>query len=127
MSWRVIQDNWILGVGLGNEKEALNQKLKEENSQIFIRNKQGSHCQFLTFWLSAGVLCMLYFVFVLIYPFVGMRKRITFLYVAFFLLIFMSCLTEDTLEVQTGCLLYAIFNPLLLMSGGQEESRKEKK
>ena len=86
------------------------------------RKKQGCHNQYLTFWLSAGILFLLYFIFVLVYPFVRMRNRITFVYVAFALLMVMSFFMEDTLETQTGCIMFAVMNPLLLMAGGERQN-----
>lgn len=122
VSWLVIRENWLFGVGLDNVKNALNDQLKKCNSPVVARKKQGCHNQYLTFWLSAGILFLLYFIFVLVYPFVRMRNRITFVYVAFALLMVMSFFMEDTLETQTGCIMFAVMNPLLLMAGGERQN-----
>ena len=122
MSWSVIRDNWFLGVGLGDNKDALKAQCVKTNSPAFESHKQGCHNQFLTFWMCGGILVVLYFLFVLFYPFVKMRPKISFLYVAFFLLIFLSFFTEDTLQSQTGCMLFAIMNPVLLSKLASEDS-----
>lgn len=114
-SWNIIQDNWLLGVGIGQQRTALDQQLVAQHSPIADKKKQrGSHNQFLTFWIAAGIIPLLYFCFLLIFPFVTMRPRITFLYFSLILLLFLSMLVEDTLNAQTGRMLYTIFIPLLL-------------
>ena len=114
-SWNIIQDNWLLGVGIGQQRTALDQQLVAQHSPIADKKKQrGSHNQFLSFWIAAGIIPLLYFCFLLIFPFVAMRPRITFLYFSLILLLFLSMLVEDTLNAQTGRMLYTIFIPLLL-------------
>ncbi len=115
-SCRLIRQNWLLGVGIGDYKEALDAQLQQQHSDIAYKTNRGSHNQFLTFWLMGGVFLVLYFVFVLLYPFVKMRSKVTMLYVALMLILVISMLTEDTLEAQTGRMLYAVFVPLLLFS-----------
>lgn len=113
-SCRVIGENWLLGVGMGDHKLALDSQLAKQNSPIADRHNRGSHSQYLTFWLMGGILLLLYFLFVIVYPFVKMRPRITLVYMAFILMIVLSCLAEDTLETQTGRMLFSVFAPLLL-------------
>lgn len=115
-SCKVIGENWFLGVGMGDHKVALDEQLAKQNSPIADRHNRGSHSQYLTFWLMGGILLLLYFFFVIIYPFVRMRPRITLVYTALILIIVLSCLAEDTLETQTGRLMYATLLPLLLFS-----------
>lgn len=120
-SWRIIQDHWLLGVGIGQQNAALDQQLEIQHSPIAGKKKlRGSHNQFLTFWLAAGIIPVLYFCFLLVYPFVSMPKRITFLYFSLILLLFLSMLVEDTLNAQTGRMLYTIFVPLLLFCGDRK-------
>lgn len=114
LSWEVIRDNWLLGVGLGDNKAVLNQQIVSSNSPALESKKQGCHNQFLSFWMCGGILVLAYFIVVLFYPFVKMCPQLTFLYVAFFTLMFLSFFMEDTLEVQTGCMLFAVMNPILL-------------
>ena len=45
-----------------------------------------------------------------------MKDRITMLYVCLIIILFLSILTEDTLETQTGRMLFAVFVPLMLFS-----------
>jgi hypothetical protein len=49
-----------------------------------------------------------------------MRKRVTFLYFAFITMMFLSMLVENTLDVQTGLMLWATFVPILLFSDNRK-------
>ena len=116
-SWRIIRENWLFGVGIGQQRAALDRQLELQHSPIADKKKnRGSHNQFLTFWLAAGIIPVVYFCFLLVYPFACMRSRITFVYVALILLLFLSMLVEDTLNAQTGRMMFTIFVPLLLFS-----------
>lgn len=116
-TWSLIKENPVLGVGIGNQRAALDKRLEDMGSPIAGKKKgRGSHNQFLTFWLTSGVFALAYFVFILVYPFLFMKNRIGFVYIALILAIFLSMFVEDTLNAQTGRMLYTIFAPLLLFS-----------
>ena len=117
-SWQIIREHWLFGVGIGQQRAALDLQLEIQHSPIAgKRLGRGSHNQFLSYWLAAGIIPVLYFCFLLIYPFVGMKKRITFVYFAFILLLTLSMLVEDTLNAQTGLMLFTTFTPILLFCG----------
>jgi len=114
-SWQVIREHWLFGIGIGNQRTALDQQLEAQHSPIAgKRPGRGSHNQFLTYWLAAGIIPVLYLCFLLVYPFAAMKKRITFVYFAFITMMFLSMLVENTLDVQTGLTLWATFVPILL-------------
>lgn len=115
--WRasldVIRDNWMLGVGMGDSKQVLDDQLLRQQSPI-AHKKVGCHNQFITYAMMGGVLVLLYFLFVMFYPFVRLRHRVDLLYVLFFIVLFLSMFVEDTLYTQTGRMLFAVMMPLLL-------------
>lgn len=117
-SWSVLKDNWFLGVGLGDNKAALDAQLERQQSSIAYKHNRGSHNQFLTLWMMGGLILLGYFLFVLVYPFVGLKKRVTFVYVAFTIVLVLSMFVEDTISAQTGRMLFAVVNPLLLYALG---------
>ncbi|MCR4964389.1 MAG: O-antigen ligase family protein [Bacteroidales bacterium] len=114
-SWIVYKQNPFLGVGLGDHKDALDAQLEAQDSPIAHKKQRGSHNQMLTFGLMAGGLIILYFVMMMVYPFVRMRNQISFVYVAFVLIILMSMVIEDTLETQTGRMMFSLLMPLILL------------
>ena len=113
-SWAVVKENWLFGVGIGDFKTAMDEQLAAQHSTIAYKLNRGSHNQWLTYWLMGGIFLALYFLFTILYPFFKMKDRVTMVYIALIIIIFISSLTEDTLETQTGRLLFCVFAPLLL-------------
>ncbi|MCQ2284797.1 MAG: O-antigen ligase family protein [Bacteroidales bacterium] len=124
-SMAVLKDNWFWGVGLGDNKTALDNQLEKQQSAIAYKHNRGSHNQFITYWMMGGVLLLAYFLFVLAYPFFGLRNRITFVYVAFFIMLFLSMLTEDTISSQSGRIMFSVINPLLLLYFGALQNKTD--
>ncbi|MDR1345971.1 MAG: O-antigen ligase family protein [Bacteroidales bacterium] len=112
-SWQIIKRYPLLGVGMGDHKSELDKQLIADRSECTYRKRMGCHNQFLTYWLMGGAIPMLYFWVVLFIPFC-LNKRFTTLYLLFFVLVFCSLFTEDTLETQPGITFYAFFNSFLL-------------
>ena len=110
----VIQKNLWTGVGTGDVKEAIDREISLQNSSLVYRKNMGCHNQFLSYFVMGGIFLFLYFLFILFYPFFAMKKKINLLYIAFFILIFCSFFTEDTLGTQAGVTLYAFFNAFFL-------------
>ena len=113
-AWLAIQEHWLLGVGVGDHKAAIDQQLVQTGSPLAVRLNRGAHNQFLTFWLMGGLLVLIYFVCMLFYPFVRMKTKVTLVYVSFFIIVFASMFTEDTIETSAGMTLFAFFNYFLL-------------
>lgn len=111
---KAFQQHWVLGVGVGDHKAAIDEQLQIKNSKIADKPNRGAHNQFLTFGLMSGFLLIIYFVFSLFYPFVKMKDKVTWVYTAFFIILFCSMFTEDTLETAAGMTLFAFFNAFLL-------------
>lgn len=121
-SWGAISENWLLGVGVGDQKAALDRQLERMDSPIAHRHNRGCHNQILTYWLIGGVLLAAFLIFVFVYPFFGMRKRVTFIYVALSIIVFCSMLVEDTIDTQTGRMLFSIVMPMLLFNEERNEA-----
>lgn len=111
-SCELIAQNPCFGVGFGNHKSLLDsqQRLHQPTGEPI----SGCHNQFLTFFLVGGILLPLFFVIVLIYPFIEYKHSMSFVYVAVFVILLGSMLTEDTLETQAGYTLFAAMNALIL-------------
>ena len=114
--FRVIKSNILFGVGIGDHKAALDEQLFAQNSSLTYKKNMGCHNQFITYCLMGGVFLLIYFLFILFYPFFAVKKSRSTIYIIFFIIIFISLFTEDTLETQAGMTLYAFFNSFLLLS-----------
>lgn len=114
-AWKQISKHPLLGVGLGNHKTAVAQQLDEDYTSLEEEHRcVGCHNQWFTLWLMGGIFVLLYFIFTIIYPFIEQKGKMTFIYIAFFIIMMGSMFTEDTLEMQVGMTLYAILNSILL-------------
>ncbi|MBO7647530.1 MAG: O-antigen ligase family protein [Bacteroidales bacterium] len=114
-SWKIFKRHPLLGVGIGDDKDELDAQLVADNSSIAHKKQRGCHNQILTFGLMCGLPMILYFIFMIAYPFVRMRKQVSFVYVGFVMMMLMSMVIEDTLGSQTGRLMFSVMLPLLLL------------
>ncbi len=108
----LISENFIFGTGSGDIKRAFETVYSEQDFSLEPQYRHRAHNQFLTFFVSFGLLGFLYFLSLFAYPltFAGNRN---FIFMAFLLIAFISCLAEDTLETQAGVTFFAFFFCLL--------------
>lgn len=119
----IIKDNLLFGVGTGDMNIAFAEQYKKMNSPLSMRWRLKAHNQFLSFGVAFGVLGMMWFAVVLFYPLFLKKYRSDFYYLIFFIILFCSMLTEDTIESQAGLTIYVFFNALLLL-GRKEITEK---
>ncbi|MDY0343169.1 MAG: O-antigen ligase family protein [Lentimicrobium sp.] len=110
----IIKQNWLTGVGTGDIKKAFDRAYNEMDSRLEQPFRNRAHNQFLAISISFGLLGFIWFLFTLIYPGIKLGKFNDYLYLVFFVIVFMSMLTEDTLETQAGATFFAFFNAFLL-------------
>lgn len=108
----ILSQHKLLGTGTGGTKAAYEEAY---NQNKFTFNKRiRSHNQFLTFFLSFGLiggsLCLLAF----IYPLFALSQDK--LFIVFYTIVLFSFLSEDTLETQPGVLFVAFFLGLFINS-----------
>lgn len=113
-SWSLIKRNFWLGVGIGDHKQALDNELEKADSPLKDTRNKGCHNQFLTIWLSSGIFAFLALLLLLFAPFFCAKRNLSLLYLLFFVILFISMFTEDTLDTNAGVFLFSLFNALLL-------------
>jgi hypothetical protein len=69
--------------------------------------------------VAFGIVGLFYFLFAIFYPVFKTTLQKNFLFTAFFLIIFFSMISEDTLETQAGATFFALFFTLLLFGKGE--------
>lgn len=106
----------LIGVGTGDIRDAFNQHYDETESRLKPEWRNRTHNQYLSMGVAFGLLGMLWFILVLIYPLCYSDVRKDFFYIVFFTIIVSSMLTEDTLETQAGITFFVFFQCLLLLS-----------
>lgn len=112
--FEIIKEHPIIGVGTGDVQDVFNEKHQADGivSEKYWRR---AHNQYLTYFITYGVIGGIYFLFFLFYPIVKQNRTNDLMYVSFFSIVLLSMLTEDTLETQVGITFFAFFNTLLIL------------
>jgi len=114
-AYRIFKENIFFGVGTGDVALAFNNQYEKDNSLLLPQYRLRAHNQYFTFAVAFGLIGVIVFGFALFYPFFKNRMYSNYLYIAFFSIILLSMLTEDTLETQIGITFFAFFNTLFLL------------
>lgn len=103
-----IRQNWLLGVGIGDAQDVLNNCYQAYNIDEFSNNDYNSHNQYLHIWLIAGTLGGLSFLFLLASIFFISLKHWNIPLLAFMAFISLCFLTENVLVRNHGVVLFAL-------------------
>ncbi len=104
----ILQQNLLFGVGQGNVKQAYREAYTQTSPSLDEKVQHAVHNQFLSYWIAAGVLASLSFL--LYFFFMWKQARRNEIALAFVIVAFLSCLTEDTLTTQPGVAFFAFFS-----------------
>jgi hypothetical protein len=107
----LIKSNGLFGVGLGDVKIAFQHQYELESSLLNIDNRHRSHNQFLTNWISLGLIGFVLTIFILFYPF--FNKKLTFSLLIVSVSLIFGFLTQDLIETQAGVTIFALFYALV--------------
>ncbi len=110
----IIKHHPVFGVGTGDIPDAYHREYLLHEPTLKKEYQFRAHQQYLTIFIGFGVVGFLWFLLVLIYPAIYMRRWNSFLYVVFFITMSISMLFEDTLETQAGATMFAFLNTFLL-------------
>ena len=110
----VIKENWITGVGTGDLEISLYKKYDEMGTQLKEEFRYHAHNQFFAVFISFGIFGFLIFIYALIYPPLKTGAFHDYFFIVFFLVVFISMFSDDTLETQAGVTLFAFFYAFLL-------------
>jgi O-antigen ligase len=111
---KVIEDNAIGGVGIGDAKDALMESYAHYKFEFAEIHRLNSHNNYLDFWIKAGLFGLCYFLAYLILPLIWSFKSRNYLAMAFLVLVGAYCLTENFFSVQKGVCFFSLFISLYL-------------
>jgi O-antigen ligase len=106
--------NLLFGVGTGDLKKSFKEQYNRHHTKLEEKNQLRAHNQFLTFFITYGVVGGVLFFLFFFYPLVFKSIRSNPYYVVLIVIYAISFLTEDTLETQVGVTFYAFFHPFIL-------------
>jgi len=115
-SSKIIEENWLFGVGPGNIRSELNKCYASISKEDYIKNNYNTHNQFMDFWAGLGILGPMALLLILIYvSFKNIRlKNPLVVCIALFFLISMQ--TENILNRQNGIVVFCYFISLYFFS-----------
>jgi len=116
----IIKEHWLYGMGTGDMNVAFARQYDKMHSPLEKKWRLRSHNQFLSITVGFGIFGLLWFLFVLAYPFTLKRIRKDYYYCVFFFILLLSMTTEDTIESQAGLTFFVFFSALFLL-GRKEE------
>lgn len=108
----IIKNNWIFGVGTGDIQDEFNRYYEQTNSVLTPKNRNRTHNQFLTVWITFGIVGFAAFNWLLFVFTQFCWKNEQLLGIMFIAVATSSFLTEDTLETQVGVTFFAFFYAL---------------
>lgn len=111
----IISENLLFGVGTGDMETAFKQQYKKNNSPLDEKFRLRSHNQFLSVTVGFGIIGLLWFLIVLIFPFFTKWVRRDYFYIIFFAISILSMVAEDTIESQAGLTFFVFFNSFFLL------------
>ncbi len=119
----IIKDQPWFGVGTGDVVNAFDAKYEELNN-LEEQYRLRAHNQFLTAWLSLGIMGIGLLILMLLAPFIFAKRRAhTAIFSLFWIIAVMGMVNEDMLETQVGATFFAFFFFWILNRGmGYEES-----
>jgi len=104
----IVERNFLFGVGQGNVKSAYSEAYKQTSPNLDEKVQHAVHNQFLSYWIAAGLAAIISFL--LYFYFMWKQAGNSEIALAFVMLAFLSCLTEDTLTTQPGVAFFAFFS-----------------
>lgn len=113
----IIKNNILIGVGTGDVENKLLKQYKINKLKI----KSNIHNQYLDYFMRFGLVGLLLFLLVLIYPIYYAIKIKNYILFCFSILIMGSCMTENILSRQLGIIFYTYFNYLLYLYNPKEQ------
>jgi len=120
----VINNNFIIGVGTGDAKEALCEEYEKRGFENALEHQLNAHNEFYQIFIALGLIGGILLCLNLIYPFVFSIKTKNFLYSVFLIIIIVNFFSESMLETKAGVMFYALFNALLCFSEHEIKHQK---
>lgn len=110
----ILSQKWLTGVGIGDVPSAFKTAYREMDSKLDAENHHRSHNQFLTIWISHGLIGLILFLGMLVIPM--FRKKINYFTLIVFCTLTVSCVFQDFLETQAGVTIFGLFYVLAFYS-----------
>jgi hypothetical protein len=112
----VIKRHFWLGTGIGDVNDEIKWQYKHDNSVLDQKWQLRAHNQFVTFFLTFGLIGFLMLISTFVITLITEKSNIDFITYTFLLIVMLSMLNEDTLETQAGLNFFALFFSIFIFS-----------
>jgi len=105
-SVNLLNDNWIIGYGLGDINDTLMECYKSTNTSL-IEGHYNAHSQYFSIFLGSGIVGFILFLIFLIFNYKSAFKNKNYFYFSALILYSIIMLVENVLERQSGVIMFA--------------------
>lgn len=112
----IAKDHWATGVGTGDTRPAFAAQYERMHSRLRPEWRHRAHNEYLTLLISFGVFGLAWSLFSWWWPAWRLGAWRDPLFIAWAVLFLGSCLTDDTVETQTGATFFALYYALLVFA-----------
>jgi O-antigen ligase len=110
----IIDSAPLVGVGTGDLQHAFDKQYEKNGTKLSMEWRLRAHNQYISIAAAFGIIGLLLFMAMLIWPIPYAVKIRDHLYLAFLATAMLSMLSEDTLETQAGITFFVFFSGLFL-------------
>lgn len=112
----IAKEHWLTGVGTGDTQRAFDDAYDRVDSPLAAQWRLRAHNEYLTLFISFGVLGLLWSLFSWWWPAWRLHAFRNPLFVAWGIIFLLSCLSEDTIETQMGATFFALYYALFVFA-----------
>ena len=122
-SLKLINENFVLGVGTGDVQDELMKKVGEdEHNKIITDVGLNCHNQYLETFVSHGIVGFIILLFLMIFPIKVISSNIKLIYLGFLFIVGINFLFETMLNTFAGILFFTFFINFFVFIYGREKS-----
>lgn len=123
--WAIAKEHWLVGVGTGDTQAAFDAQYAAMDSPLEDRWRLRAHNEYLTLWISFGVLGLCWSLFTWWWPAYRLGAWQQPLFIAWAIAFAISCLTDDTIETQPGATFFALYYALFVFAAPRRTAEEE--
>ncbi len=115
LGYKIIKENFYFGVGSGDINDAYKEQYLLTPNDLHIGNQMRSHNQFLSYFISYGLIGFIFWLFTFVSP-MFLTNKPQPIYLIFITIMVAGFISDDMLERQAGVAIYITINAILLYS-----------
>ena len=102
-----------------------NNYYQTQETPLLEANQLLAHNQFLTQLINLGILGFIIWITIIFYVFTQIKKELISIFIPYLVLMFLSFLSDDMLEVQAGVTIFSLIGTIMLFSDSTFTTEKK--